>query len=593
MTTFSNVLFISVLWTCMHHVSTQSYPIIHSSKSIEVEEGHTLEVRCSVSANGGPPKALYWRGVWKSEDEIHQEWADNFTRTLIIKNITGKDAGIYQCFYNSSTLQTKKGLSIRVISKLATGARCHSKQFLCESDKVCIPMEQRCNKHPDCIDGSDERNCQYAKCEDMFICQNQRCINKTLVCDSQHIDHCGDWSDEYCLITDDQYPQTEVINATSNLPSDKTQMSWLKTTVYAVIGCTVGTVLLISVIVVIVFRFRMKSFPRSAERMLRQYHRTVSSQNQQDNNQNAIEMDPFLSASSTYGNIIVNVNNGIQYIPRSEISPIGVPPSYSDVEREINMGRGSPPPLYSTIDRNPAREVINFNNYIIHESSIASACATCLPSLSRDSSILSEGELYVQQTRPTSNTCSVSVQTSSDEPEGRTRENSRSCQCQSITVQNGAILLTDLCSPHENCESLQSESIQTDNASCGRVCQLNVQDGAIVLTSDTVHSNPPCVDSQEIQRENQDNVNASIRAEGNNHNEVQGNVNSEIQGNNSSEECPSSMESGPAQIQVEGGQIVLRGNIVPTETVSVSQQTGGTTSSPPHIAIQEGQVVLQ
>lgn len=47
-----------------------------------------------------------------------------------------------------------------------------------------------------------------AKCEDMFICQNQRCINKTLVCDSQHIDHCGDWSDEYCLITDDQYPQT-------------------------------------------------------------------------------------------------------------------------------------------------------------------------------------------------------------------------------------------------------------------------------------------------------------------------------------------------------------------------------------------------
>jgi hypothetical protein len=98
-------------------VSNQRYPVIHPSQRIEVEEGQSLEVRCSVSSAEGPPKALYWQGVWKSKEEIHQQWADNFTRTLVIKNITGKDAGIYQCFYNSSTVQTKKGLSIRVISK--------------------------------------------------------------------------------------------------------------------------------------------------------------------------------------------------------------------------------------------------------------------------------------------------------------------------------------------------------------------------------------------------------------------------------------------------------------------------------------------
>ncbi|XP_061178037.1 uncharacterized protein LOC133186756 [Saccostrea echinata] len=566
MIAYANVLLLFVLWTHVHRVLTQSYPIIYPSQSIEVEEGQNLEVRCSIGSTEGPPKALYWRGVWKSEEEIHQQWTDNFTRTLVIRNITGKDAGIYQCFYNSSTVQTKKGLSIRVISKLATGARCHSKEFLCETSKNCISMEKRCNKQEDCIDGSDERNCQYAKCLDMFICQNQQCINKTLVCDSLHINHCGDWSDEYCLITDYQFPKTEVINATTNQPSDETQMSWLKTTVYAVIGCTVGTVLLISVIVIIVFRFRMKSSLRSTERALRRYHMTVNSRSQQDNNQNSIEMDPFLSSSATYGNIIVNVNNGVQYIPRSDFSPIGVPPSYSDVEREMNINRGSPPPTYSTIDRNPPREVINFNNYIIHDSSIASACATCLPSLSRDSSILSESELCVQQARPvnnlcsdqqtrvTSNTCSVSVQTTNDDPEaGDGQRTALSCRCQSLSVQNGEIVLRDSNASMENQESSQSQTPHTDCSSCVRVCQLGVQDGAIVLTSQNLNSDPINGTFEEGQS------NENLRQEDNRNDMVL---------------VPP--ESAPALIQVEGGEIVLRESNPPTVDPT-SQQTEGAT----------------
>ena len=345
----------------------------------------------------------------------------------------------------------------------------------------------------------------------------------------------------------------EVINATTTLPSDKSQMSWLKTTVYAVIGCTVGTVLLISVIVVIVFRFRMKSFPRSAERMLRQYHRTVHSQSRQDNNQSGIEMDPFLSTSSTYGNIIVNVNNGIQYIPRSEFVPVGVPPSYSDVEREISVSvrRGSPPPVYSTLDRNPPREVINFNNYIIHDSSIASACAPCLPSLSRDSSILSEVEVCVQQTRPTSNTCSVSVQTSSDEPEMEARErHSPACQCQSISVQNGAIVLTDVVAESDSFASGRSGPGYSDSAPCGRVCQLNVQDGAIVFTTETIHRDDLSVVGQTDDRVNQSSEGPESRDGGS-----------------------LLSENGPAQIQVEGGQIVLRGNSSDAAPTPLSQQT--------------------
>lgn len=68
---------------------------------------------------------------------------------------------------------------------------------------------------------------------------------------------------------------------------------------------------------------------------------------------------------------------------------------YFDVEREINMGRGFFLSLYSIIDRNFVREVINFNNYIIYEFLIVSACVICLLFLFRDFFILLEGELYV------------------------------------------------------------------------------------------------------------------------------------------------------------------------------------------------------
>lgn len=367
----------------------------------------------------------------------------------------------------------------------------------------------------------------------------------------------------------------ELINATTKQPSDETQMSWLKTTVYAVIGCTVGTVLLISVIVIIVFRFRMKSSLRSTERALRRYHMTVNSRSQQDGNQNAIEMDPFLSSSATYGNIIVNVNNGVQYIPRSEFSTVGVPPSYSDVEREITRERGSPPPVYSTIDRNPPQEVINFNNYIIQDSSIsiATACAPCLPSLSRDSSILSESELCVPQTIPMSSTCTVSVQTCCDDPEaGRRRRLSQSCQCQSITVQNGAILLAaeSNVAPSEPSQCSLPESCHVECVSCPRVCQLNVQDGAIVLTGQNVSGGSACETC------------VGSRADEN--------LRGESRSNASSGRCCSSPESSPSHIQVEGGQIVLRGNKLPTINAMSSQQTEGTSGSEPHPSVSDSQV---
>ena len=135
-------------------------------------------------------------------------------------------------------------------------------------------------------------------------------------------------------------------------------MTWLKTTLYVVISCTVSVVFLISVIVVAVFRIRMK---RNAVR--RNYRSENSQRSQREHDTSPVNYqaaDPFLNMapSANYGNIIVNVNNGIQYVPGAEFSEFAImeaPPSYSDVEQEIFETQNIPPPDYSTIDRNPLR----------------------------------------------------------------------------------------------------------------------------------------------------------------------------------------------------------------------------------------------
>ena len=97
------------------------------------------------------------------------------------------------------------------------------------------------------------------------------------------------------------------------------------------------------------------------------------------------------------GAIIVNVNNGIQYIPGNEFTSLmGAPPSYSEIDQVGMRNRDSPPPMYSTIDRHPVRGALNFDDYVIQGSAFTAACAPCLPTLSRDSSVLSDSESYIQ-----------------------------------------------------------------------------------------------------------------------------------------------------------------------------------------------------
>ncbi|XP_053210193.1 low-density lipoprotein receptor-related protein 8-like [Panonychus citri] len=73
-------------------------------------------------------------------------------------------------------------------------SRCSENMFACDK-KTCIPKRWKCDQIVDCLNGEDEKNCEFIDCtENEFRCANDRCINKTLYCNG--VDDCGDRSDE-------------------------------------------------------------------------------------------------------------------------------------------------------------------------------------------------------------------------------------------------------------------------------------------------------------------------------------------------------------------------------------------------------------
>ncbi|KAJ8299123.1 hypothetical protein KUTeg_023183 [Tegillarca granosa] len=311
------------------------------------------------------------------------------------------------------------------------------------------------------------------ECEGKFPCQSGKCIPRSLVCDDNHNNDCGDWSDEYCLMADKyRTEKTTTFNITAK-EKDKDHMTWLKTTVYVVIGCTVSAVLFISVIVIAVFRIRMKrdAFRHTDRPVERRQNRPTSGSSHVDGNLTRnLEHDPFISS---YGNIIVNVNNGVQYVPGVDFTPIASPPSYSDVERETHARRHSPPPEYSTVDRNPQRPSIlpvisnnNNNNNSYHSNRNNTDQSQALYAISNSNQNVNNNESFSDlELNPA--VSSVGTQT----PPAALQANA--CNSEAVTLPNTNLVLAQ----------------GTCNTSQTRQPNLNIQGGEILIAGENVVSN--------------------------------------------------------------------------------------------------------
>ncbi|XP_071441289.1 low-density lipoprotein receptor class A domain-containing protein 3-like [Hetaerina americana] len=365
----------------------------------------TLNVTCSAisETDSLPQYNLHWDLPFtplNSQNRVTIGGGLN-TLTLVVQNLKVSDSGDYNCEAKlGDEVKIKEAVTVNVKNKKSYSPKiCNDKMFSC-SPGQCIPRRYKCDGHVDCESGADEAkvNCGPNACLGRINCDDGRCIPKNWCCDQLNDPNCTAKVKPTCC---SQWHKSYVDNDHGYLSEQQrySDMGFLQTTIYTVIGCAMAFMFIVTILVVAICRVHMKrsstlggiasvtpshrmrcsrltnnggrfpggALPRnSATHSLLTHHQPIDpAPNSPLHSLQLYDLDVYLNAatslppgsgrdpsqSSRMANqnphsllVTYNINNGVQFVGR----PVD-PPPYCEV-MSAPPREGPPPPYVSHED---------------------------------------------------------------------------------------------------------------------------------------------------------------------------------------------------------------------------------------------------